>query len=231
MSGVRVVALAVAAYAVLIVSLATVPPGGIDWTPLALLAVAHLGLGWAIARAWALLLPVALSLGTFVVAGASELDWLILFVTLPVAAAVTGVGLLLGRRSDRRAPVAIGLAAVAILSAASTVFRWVDRGPHVPASVQRELPTDISLGNLCPGSETPADLEADLRRRAEALIRELRRNPDHLVTDTVHYSHGGQERREITIRDLAEDQLSDLEAFGPDCAPELERRIRAAMES
>ncbi len=70
------------------------------------------------------------------------------------------------------------------------MFRWADRGPHVPAPVRRELPTN-----------------------------------------TVHYSHGDQDRREITIRDLAEDQLSNLESGGPDCAPQLERRIRAAMES
>ena len=94
MSGAKT-ALAVAAYAALIVSLATTPSGGEDWTLVALLAVAHLGLGWAVARAWALLLPIALCVGTFLAAGASGLDWLVLFLGLPVLVAVTAAGLLL----------------------------------------------------------------------------------------------------------------------------------------
>jgi hypothetical protein len=230
MSGAKVAALAVAAYAALVASLATVPPGGrLDWTPVVMLAVAHLGLGWAVARAWVLLLPVALCVGTFVAAGASDLDWLVLFLGLPVLVAVTAVGLLLGRRTDRRQPIAIGLLALALVSVGSTVFQWVDRGPHVPASVQRELPTEISLGNLCPGASTPGEVEQDVRRRAETLIRELRARPDHLVTYTFYDAHGPDEQHDITIRELAEEQLGDLESGGPNCAPELERRIRAAM--
>ncbi|HWM08741.1 MAG TPA: hypothetical protein VNO82_05340 [Solirubrobacteraceae bacterium] len=221
---------AVVAYAALVGALAAQPPGSDDlWAPLALLVVAHLGLGWAVARPWVLLLPAALCVGLFVVAGASELDWLILFLGLPVTIVVTTVGLLLGLRSEWRSSVAIGLAAIALGCATWTALQWVDRGPHVPASVQRELPTDVSLGNLCPGAESDREFEDDVRRRAEVLIRELRRNPDHVVTDTVYYSHGGDEERDITIRDLAEDQLADIESGGPNCAPELERRIREAL--
>jgi hypothetical protein len=224
------IVVAVAAYAALIGALAAQPAGSDDlWAPLALLVVAHLGLGWAVARPWVLLLPATLCVGLFFVAGASELDWLILFLGLPITVVLTTVGLLLGLRADRRAPVAIGLAAIALGCGAWTAVQWVDRGPHVPASVQRELPTDVSLGNLCPGAESDPEFEDDVRRRAEVLIRELRRNPDHVVTDTVHHSHGGEEQQDITIRQLAEDQLADIESGGPNCAPELERRIRAAL--
>lgn len=220
---------AVVAYAALVAALATVPPGSEDWPALILLLVAHVGLGWAVARAWTLLLPAVLCLGAFLAAGAGGLDWLVLFLALPILVAVTAVGLLLGRKAGARRPIAFGLVALALVAVSSTAFQWVNRGPHVPPSVQRELPTDISLGNLCPGAATPADVERDVRRRAEALIRELRRNPDHVVTDTQYFAHGGEERRDITIRDLAEDQLADIESGGPNCAPELERRIRAAM--
>jgi hypothetical protein len=222
---------AVVAYAALVGALAAQPPGIYDelWTPLALFAVAHLGLGWAVARAWALLLPVTLAVAVFLVAGATDLDWLILILGMPVMVAVTGVGLLIGRRTEQRLPVAVGLGALALLAAAWTAFQWTDRGPHVPASVQRSLPTDVSLGNLCPGAESDREFEADVRRRAEVLIRELRANPDHVVTYTFYDAHGPDEELEITVRDLAEEQLADIESGGPDCAPELERRIRDAM--
>jgi hypothetical protein len=49
------------------------------------------------------------------------------------------------------------------------------------------------------------------------------------VTYTYYSSDDPQERRDITIRELAEEQLEDIESNGPDCDPELERRIRAAM--
>jgi hypothetical protein len=45
----------------------------------------------------------------------------------------------------------------------------------------------------------------------------------------TYYSDDPQERRDITIPELAEEQLKDIESNGPDCNPELERRIRAAM--
>ena len=99
----------------------------------------------------------------------------------------------------------------------------------MPAAVQSELPTEESLGNLCPGASTSPQLERDIRRRADVLIRELRRRPDHLVTYTYYYSDEPEERRDITVRKLAEEQLADIASGGPHCAPELERRIRAAM--
>jgi hypothetical protein len=49
------------------------------------------------------------------------------------------------------------------------------------------------------------------------------------AVDPYYYSNDPEERRDITIRELAEKQLKDIESNGPDCEPELERRIRAAM--
>jgi len=79
------------------------------------------------------------------------------------------------------------------------------------------------------GAETPMTAAQDIRRRAEVLVRELRRRPNHLVTYTYYSAHGDDERRDITGRELAEEQLKDLESNGPDCDPDLERRLRSAM--
>src|ERR671914_410218 len=131
--------LAVAIYAALVLSLATplYEPFGSgrddSWALVVLLAVAHLGLGAAIGRAWVLALPVALSIVAFATGGGEDLAWL---------------ALLLGA-------------------------------------------------------------------------------PAHLVTYTYYDAHSGDdERREITLRELAEEQLKDLEAGGPNCSSELQRRLR-----
>jgi hypothetical protein len=43
------------------------------------------------------------------------------------------------------------------------------------------------------------------------MIRELRRHPDWLVTYTYYYEDAPEgERKEITVRKLAEEQLADL---------------------
>lgn len=81
--------------------------------------------------------------------------------------------------------MAVGCFAVAVVPTAWAAGETVRRGPPLPASVQRQLPTEISLGNLC--------------------------------------------RRDITVRELAEEQLKDMESNGPDCDPDLERRLRSAM--
>jgi hypothetical protein len=106
------------------------------------------------------------------------------------------------------------------------------RGPGriARASAEARLPIELSSGNVCPDAETPVDVERDVRARAEALIRELGRRPNELVTYTYYDGDGADdEAREITIRELAEEQLADLDSGG-DCAPELQRRIRAAMD-
>jgi hypothetical protein len=197
---------------------------------LVLIAAAHLGLGAAIRHTWVLALPVALSIVVFLAGGAEGFVWLAILLGAPALLALTAIGLALSRGFQQQGDaIAAGCFAVAFLPATWAAVETIRRGPHVPASVQRQLPTEISLGNLCPGAETPASVEHDVRRRAEALIGELSRRPTHLVTYTYHSSDGDDERRDITIRELAEEQLKDMESGGPDCEPALERRLREAM--
>jgi hypothetical protein len=232
----RTAVLGVGVYAALILSLATplylpLESGRDDsWALLVLLAAAHLGVGAAIRRLWVLWLPVGVSILVFLAEGAEGLAWQVLFLGIAALIPLTAVGVVLGRAFQHRGhAITVGCFAVALLPAAWAAVETTRRGPHVRASVQSQLPTEISLGNLCPGAETPASLEQDVRRRAEALIRELRRRPTHVVTYTYYSSDDDDERRAITIRELAEEQLKDMQSNGPDCDPELERRLRSAM--
>ena len=202
------------------------------WAGLVVLAATLVGLGVAIPRPWVFALPVVLSVGVFLASGAAGLAWLTLIVGAPVLVAFTAAGWAIGRAwpRRRRPDRARALRRRAGAGGTGAAIETSQRGPHVPASVQRELPTKLSLGNLCPGAESSPEVEREVRRSAEALIRELRRRPDDLVTDTVYYSDDPEELRDITIlRELAEEQLEDIESNGPNCVPELERRIRAAM--
>jgi hypothetical protein len=229
----RTAGVGLALYAALAVSFATplydpLTAGRDDsWALLVVLAFAHVGLGAAVGRAWVLVLPAALSVVAFLLGGGEGLAWLALFLGAPVLVGFTALGLALNRFGR---PLALGLFAVAALPAAWAAVETVRRGEHVPAALERELPIELSLGNLCPDAQTEPDVERDLRRQSEVLVRELGRRPYDLVTYTYHDAHSADEdRREITIRELAEEQLADLESGGPDCAPELERRIRAAL--
>jgi hypothetical protein len=221
-----------AAYAVLIASLATplydpLFTGDDEWWALpGVLVFAHLGVGAAVGRWWVLALPVAVSIGFFLLGGAEELAWLWLIVGAPFLAAVTGIGFAV--RRVRWIPAA--LFAVAVLPALWAGAETAERGEHVPAALERQLPIELSLGNLCPGAESDMELVRDLRRRTDVLIRELGRRPNDLVTYTYYYSHSADEDvRDITVRELAEEQLADLESGGRNCAPELQRELRAAL--
>jgi hypothetical protein len=220
-----------AAYAVLIASLATplydpLFSGDDEWWALpGLLVFAHLGLGAAVGRWWVLAVPVVASLGFFLQGGAEALAWLWVFVGAPLLLLITGIGLAF--RRVRWIPAV--LFAVAALPTAWAAAETAERGEHVPASLERQLPLDVSLGNLCPGAESDRAFIRDLRRQTDVMIRELERRPDDLVTYTYYYSDEPEERRDITVRELAEEQLADLEAGGRNCAPELQRRIREAL--
>jgi hypothetical protein len=224
-------------YAALVLSLATplYEPFGSgrddSWALLVLLAAAHVGLGSAIRRAWVLALPVALSIVAFVTGGGEELAWLALLLGAPALILLTAVGIALGRAMRQHSfAIAAGFLVLALVPVIWAAVETTRRGPTLPDSLQSRLPTKLSLGNLCPGAGTSAETERDLRRGAELLIRELGRRATHLVTYTYYDAHSGdEERREITLRELAEEQLKDLEAGGPDCSPELQRRLRRAI--
>ncbi len=115
-------------------------------------------------------------------------------------------------------------AAIALLVAGLAAGCGAHRGAHVPPEVQKSLPVDYSLGNLCPGAETSPALARRIAATADALIRELHRRPDDLVTYTFEYEDADSQTRDITVRELAREQLGDL-----DCDPRLKRRIQAAM--
>ena len=206
-----------------------------DWEALAALLVtlgaAHFGVGALVRRAWVLLLPAVLVVAGFVAAGGQGLAWLTLVLEGPVLIAITALGWLLGTRFQRRS-VHIGVAAfiVAACPVVWAAIKTADRGRHVSPALQAQLQPGLTLGNLCPHSGLPGPERRKLRRSAEVLIVELRRRPDDLVTDTFYYADGSTERRDITIRQLAEQELDSLETGGRDCAPKLKRRIRAALD-
>lgn len=177
------------------------------------------------------LLPAALAIAWFVTAGAEGLAWLILIVGAPVLIAFTALGWLVGRSlGPRGTPVAIAAFVIAALPGSWAAVETAKRGPHVAAGVQARLPTELSLGNLCPHTETPGALRRELRSGAQWMVKLLRRRPNHLVTYTYYYEEGDDERRHITIKELAEEQLKDLEDGGPGCAPKLKRQIQAALQ-
>ena len=91
----------------------------------------------------------------------------------------------------------------------------------------------MSLGNLCPGAETPPRLARELRHGARLMIRELERHPDWLVTRTYYYEDGDPagEQKQITVRKLAEEQLEALRSGSVigKCSPGLQREIENAL--
>jgi hypothetical protein len=63
------------------------------------------------------------------------------------------------------------------------------------------------------------------------LIREVQRRPGSLVTNTyIPADQPGVEHKDITVRELAEEQLRSLEDDGEHCAPRLERRLASALD-
>jgi hypothetical protein len=105
-------------------------------------------------------------------------------------------------------------------------------GPHLSSEAQSRLPLELSLGNLCPGAETPPELERQLRREAKALLVELEEHPDWRVRYTFHTEELGPVEESITVTELAEIQLEDLRAGSSasgECSPELQKRLADAL--
>jgi hypothetical protein len=197
---------------------------------LVVLAAAHIGVGLGVGRWWVIVVPVVFTVLAVALAQHDGIVFVLVLAVVPLVL-LTAVGWALSH--GPRWLVAGGLAICAgavIVPAALAQVQRAKRGPHVSAALQRQLPVRESLGNLCPGAETPADVEREIRAGADVLLRELRRRPDDLVTYTYYYSDGGgTDTRDITIRQLAKEQLADLEAGGRDCAPDLQRRLHAAL--
>jgi hypothetical protein len=220
MAGVPIrVWIAIAVYSVLMTTLATpiydpFETGDDDsWVVVVLVIGVHVGIGLAIARWWALLAPVcAMGIGFFLADEAVGAVLLLMF-ALPVLLVVTAAACFGGRKLHASAwPVALGCFAVAALPAAAGAVEAIERdaAPHVPRQVQAELPTG---GSTC-----------EARRRIDALVGQLRRDPHALVTYTWTLAHGGEEKRDITVREVAEEMLSS-----GTCDPETRRRLESAL--
>jgi uncharacterized membrane protein YhaH (DUF805 family) len=227
-----------AAFVALMASLATplyepLTTGRDDsWLVAATVALAHLALGVAIPRLVVLAAPVAVCLILFGADGGEGLSWLILLFGLPALVVVTGLGAVAGRRlRARRRWAAGGLLALALVAPVMAAAQQVQRAtaPHVSPAVQRGLRTDLSFGNLCPDAETDRNVIRELRGAAALLLSELRRNPDHLVAYTYYWADDPPEKKQITVRELAQERLRDLEDSGSNCAPDVGRRLRAAL--
>ena len=201
----------------------------VPWPPPALLIAAHVGLGAAVARPWAFAAPVALGVAAVAVDGVGGAEPAATAVAVAILMALTGLGwaaAALPRGPDAVPAAAFAIATVpAVCAAVVTIDRaWL---PHVPAELRAQLPLEASLGNLCPGAETPRSARVQLERQAEVLLQELRRRPNDLVPYTYRWAHGGSDTKQITVRELAEEQLMALEDAG--CAGRLERRIERAL--
>jgi len=122
----------------------------------------------------------------------------------------------------------LAIAAALVFGAASGCERSED--DRAPASVARQLPIELYLANLCPGTETPARLVRKLRRQAEVLLREAREHPSWLVEFTFYNAHGDDETRDITIRQLAHEHLQSIEDHPGPCEPELRRELEEVAD-
>lgn len=208
---------------------------GIDdtWAIGLVLVCAHLGIGVLLPHPWTLALPVGFCTLAFLVAGAGGEAWLILFFGMPLAFFVTVLGCGLGWVLRRRAwPLGAAVFAVAVWPVAWATAETVQRAEasHVPAAVQRALPaTGGTLNEICL-PEAPAAERRLARRRFEALLVALRRRPDQLVTYTYQSEDAPDAHKDITVRELGEQELYSLAhgGNGP-CLAGLRRRLHAAL--
>lgn len=193
------------------------------------LLLGHLVLGIGVARWWALAVPLAFAVVLFVVAD-DEADAAIgLILVWPVAMVLTAVGVAIGRRAGTWiAPVVAVLLAVVAAGPAFAVAEWLRRGPPLPAADEARLPIDNPVALIC-SRHSDAALDRRLRREVDALVVELGRRPNATVTVTEYYAHYNEDV-EMTVRDLGERRLAELEAKGPNCEPALQDRLRGALD-
>ncbi len=219
----------------------------------AVIAAAQVGVSIAVGRAWVFALAPIPPLIAFFAGGAEGLVVLLLIFGIPAMLILTAFGWALGHwLKDERVVRALAvtffvLPALAALWAAIVTIDY-SRRDHLPASVQRQLPVRVFLADLCedPGLTAEERRESalspsqrrDIERRAEVLLRELDEHPDSLVTYTYEFSDEPDEVRDITVRQLAKEQLAEFEDVGEDfedfdadkCQPELQEQLRQAAD-
>lgn len=193
------------------------------------LAAAHVGAGAALRHPRALLLPLPVA-ALSVALSDYGLELIFALIACFAGFLAIAIGWGIAQFADR---LRAGAAAVLAFAVAFVPWVWgavetIGRldSPHAPPSLEAQLPDDqTDVAAVC-GHVEP-EYAAEVRTKVEALFRQLRANPDLLVTYTYVYSDEPSETYEITVRELAEEQLDDLEAN--DECPELQRRLRDAI--
>jgi hypothetical protein len=122
---------------------------------------------------------------------------------------------------------------VVVVAAACAGCAQADGRERLSDADAAKLPKDGQLWGLCP--EVPgrfgdrASYEA--RHRTRALIREVRRRPEALVTLTYEDAHDGEPFEETTsVRELAEVHLENPGIAGAPCEHRLMAELEAAVE-
>lgn len=107
-------------------------------------------------------------------------------------------------------------------------------GRDVPPKVQAELPTGYGvLWDLCPPPEDDPILRQnarDARRATRALIREVRRHPDDVLTAAWRDHDGNMHYEQTTVRELAQNHLENPGAKGVPCESDLMAELQAAVD-
>lgn len=107
---------------------------------------------------------------------------------------------------------------------------------RVPADIQAQLPLNTgALWGLCPAPDVPRDFyeeqSAAARRQTRALIREVKRRPDDLLTRVWTDAHSERKfRDELTVRELAEEHLREPGVKGAPCERKLMHRLQQAVD-
>ena len=224
--------LALAAFLAVAISLATplydpLVAGRDDtWALLVMVTLVQLGVALLLPPRWALATPIALSVAGFLAGGAEGLAWMALVLLLPVLLVVAALGAAIrSRRPDAGAWLGLTLLAIAFVTPAWALVETLRRGPPLPQEIEATLPTELSLANLCPGTATGSDMAADLERRGQALVDQVRIRPQAVVAHAL----GSDEERTTTVRELAEEHLRDMRTHGPSCDSALRRRLQQEL--
>jgi hypothetical protein len=123
-----------------------------------------------------------------------------------------------------------------LVSALVAVAALVGCGNEEPAPVSADLPTSHGeLEGLCPVPEASRDWNekhtTEARRKTEALIREVRRNPDGEVELVSADAHTGEEYRDrMSVRELAKEHLKSPGTRAATCARSLIAELQAAID-
>jgi hypothetical protein len=136
-------------------------------------------------------------------------------------------------RRLRRSFVVFGPLALAILGALGC---GEPQSEHLGRTSESQLPTAVGqLWNLCPAPDVPEAFyekqAREARRATRALIREVRRHPDALVTLTSRDAESAEiYRDEVTVRELAEEHLGNPGVGGVPCQRALMQALQDAVD-